>query len=435
MNAHHRAVSRYLERYAEPEIIQLASFPDHFRQLIVVPCYRESDTALARFCDWIEQRGNTLMILVSNRPDSDPATGWQRQLEALLQQRGRSRWHEGVLTLFTLAAGSAVLLVDRARHGAPLPAKQGVGLARKIGADIACQLIAERRVRSPWIATTDADAHLPPDYFLPLAENASAAALIYPYRHIAGGDCPLLPTLLYEFSLHYYVEGLRYAGSPYAWHSLGSTLAIHYAHYAKVRGFPRRAGAEDFYLLNKLAKTGSITSLGEPTIELLARHSERVPFGTGPAAIAIARQGNPNATPLYHPAIFTYLKVWLLLLNRLAQQRGAVDATLHKLARQHNPAIDTDHLQHYSETIAIEAALEHGYRHGKTPAARSRHLHTWFDAFRTMKLINWLRDHKLGVIPFDQWPEATAAWGAARNRCLQQRFSRIRSQLAPQPID
>ena len=59
--------------------------------------------------------------------------------------------------------------------------------------------------------------------------------------------------------------GLGFAGSPYAYHSVGSTLAVRAEAYAIVRGVPKRAAGEDFYLLDKLAKVTPIRVLtGEP---------------------------------------------------------------------------------------------------------------------------------------------------------------------------
>ena len=76
-------------------------------------------------------------------------------------------------------------------------------------------------------------------------------------------------TALYELRLHHYVLGLEYAGSPYAYHTLGSCLAVKADAYAQVRGFPKRAGAEDFYLLNKLAKLGAMPRLQGRCIRII----------------------------------------------------------------------------------------------------------------------------------------------------------------------
>src|SRR5260370_15593309 len=110
------------------------------------------------------------------------------------------------------------------------------------------------------------------------------AALIYPFWH----RCESPPELAdgmdrYELFLRSYVLGLADAGSPYAFHTLGSTVAVHTLAYAKVRGFPRRAAGEDFYLLNKLAKVGSIAQLDGAPLIIRGRRSHRLPFGTGAA--------------------------------------------------------------------------------------------------------------------------------------------------------
>ena len=45
-------------------------------------------------------------------------------------------------------------------------------------------------------------------------------------------------------------------------------------------GFPRRNATEDFYILNKLAKVGSIARLAGTPVILEGRLSDRVPIGT-----------------------------------------------------------------------------------------------------------------------------------------------------------
>ena len=83
--------------------------------------------------------------------------------------------------------------------------------------------------------------------------------------------------------MSYYVAGLAMAGSRYAHHSLGSTIAVHAKTYAAVRGYPKRSAGEDFYLLNKICKLAPVERLAGPALSIEARISARVPFGTGPA--------------------------------------------------------------------------------------------------------------------------------------------------------
>ncbi len=127
-------------------------------------------------------------------------------------------------------------------------------------------------------------------------------------RRVDDESCNLA-TALYELRLHHYVRGLEYAGSPYAFHTLGSCLAVSFEGYAQVRGFPKRSGGEDFHLLNKLAKTGPVIRLAGDCIELASRHSQRAPFGTGAAVARISNAGMPLTLPLfYHPACFAALR-------------------------------------------------------------------------------------------------------------------------------
>ena len=402
-----KALHKYLTRYAEPETALLQDFPARFRQVLVVPFYREPARSLQSLCRFIGKHPGTLLIAISNRPETDPDCAWHRELVAGLGDAPCWSAGNGLLNLFPFGDDSAVLLVDRVLAGAPLPPQQGVGLARKIGADLACRLIAEGRIHSPWIGNTDADTRLPDHYFEAQPPASAAAALVYPFRHVFTDDCPQLPTLLYEFYLHHYVEGLRWAKSPYAWHTIGSVIAVHHRHYAQVRGFPKRSGAEDFYLLNKLAKTGAIHNLDNPLIDIHARHSDRVPFGTGPAVQRIGQNPHPLQMPLYHPATFAYLKCFLTLLQRLAQAPIDYRELLEEIAGD----LDRYQIQNCCEHLKLPAAVQHSIRQASDAESRLRHLHTWFDGFKTRKLVHLLRDQALGTIPFQDWRRYGAQWG------------------------
>jgi hypothetical protein len=412
--------------YCEQEVLSLSGFPGHFRRGLVIPVYRESPAVLKRCCGFAEQQGGCLLILVINQPDrvadhnphNDPDKHWAKAFLAnpqLSQQAASWQSDNGLLRLHLLTNNSGLLLVDRCLQGPPLPLKQGVGLARKIGADLLCALIARQHVASPWIANSDADAELPSDYFAALEQlqqPEQTSAVVFPYRHVFVDNTAPLPTLLYEFSLFYYVAGLRFAGSPYAYHTLGSTLCCHYQHYAKVRGFPKRAAAEDFYLLNKLAKTGRIHSLNKPLIELQARQSDRVPFGTGPAVISLTAQQQPLAMAMYHPSSFVYLRFMLGLLAQLAEREQAIGDAAQQLQAEQATAIDIELLLKIAEQMGLAQAVQHCHRHGRTATIRLQQLQHWFDGFKTLKFIHHLRDQHLGTVRFVDWlagAEAAAA--------------------------
>jgi hypothetical protein len=395
------ALTKYLSLYAEKETLQLANFSGQFQQGLVIPVYREDISVLERFTRFAEANPGTLLIMVLNQPQTDSDTLWcQGFFSPPLPQQWQSPNDQ--LQQFELANASSLLLVDRCLLHPPIPDKQGVGLARKIGADLLCELIHVGKVSNPWIYNTDADAHLPADYFNATASyKATTAATLYPFEHcFEHTELNPLTTLLYEFSLHYYVAGLQWAGSSYAYQTLGSIIAVNHQAYAKVRGFPKRAGAEDFYLLNKIAKTGDIVSLDRPVIEIEARESSRVPFGTGPAVQQLAQLDLPTSMALYHPDSFVYLKAFLAGLERYAETGKGLSYA--------DTGIDTDLLDTIAKDMGIEQALAHANRQGKDKTRRLQHLQQWFDGFKTLKLIHQLRNRKLGTRTFEELHNSTA---------------------------
>src|SRR6185503_7192191 len=92
---------------------------------------------------------------------------------------------------------------------------------------------------------------------LPAPHDRSTVLLTYPFVHVPSGESAVdRAHNIYEVFLRYYVLGLAAAGSPWAMHTIGSSLAVDLDAYAAVRGVPRRDAAEDFYLVSKVAKLG-----------------------------------------------------------------------------------------------------------------------------------------------------------------------------------
>jgi len=307
-----------------------------------------------------------------------------------------------------------VLLVDRFGEGRKLPSRGGVGHARKIGADLAASLIQRECIDSPWIHCTDGDVRLPETYFTCSNklknQERKYSALVYPFYHgrVTGNAEPgeiILATQLYEFSLRYYVAGMRFARSPYAFHTIGSTLAVHASHYVGVRGFPRRSAGEDFYLLNKLAKVACVLELETGSdckpLEIASRLSDRVPFGTGAAVNKITASSNPlKDFRFYNPDVFVLLKRWLCSWPRIWQMQSSdfAASVRHHSSDPKSCTPQGDYLLAGLDAMGTEKALQHAFRQSRDFEQFSRQMHTWFDAFRTLKLIHFLRDHHLRSI-------------------------------------
>lgn len=448
-------MKKYLQNYAEPEVEVLDGLPDQpaWQNVMVIPACNEGAGLLRSppRCG-----GRSLMILVINEPESaaHDVSSSNRALAAAVQERFTPQWQSARVAGLSLWRDSHaerdLLLVDRFSDGHRLPERGGVGFARKIGADLALSLIHRKRINSGWIHCTDADVRLPENYFTRsnAIENPGSkySALIYPFRHSddqvrSESTEVIIATQLYELSLRYYVAGMKSAQSPYAFHTIGSTMAVSAINYAKVRGFPKREAGEDFYLLNKLAKVGSVLELeaGEDNevIEIESRRSDRVPFGTGAAVNKIADFADPvSEFRFYDPAVFGLLKIWLAGLPAVWHSGSAVLAP-HVFQTQSLEG--QDHallaLLRGLKELKTEQALEHAFRQSRSLGQFLRQMHTWFDAFRTLKLIHYLRDSYLPSVSYADLERKTVYQTLlTQDSDLLAFHEHLRKKLATRPV-
>ena len=322
----------------------------------------------------------TILVLVINarvdaseetHKDNDSSFEWLTQFPH--KQQAPDQW------MFQLP-NLDVLVLDRWTHPFRLQPKQGVGTARAMGAGFICSLYHNKRLKYPWIWSTDADARFPDDY---LKEPTEDGTCIVPYIHTSSnGHTPPIALEIYEYSLRYYALGLHHAQSPYAFPTIGSTILISIDAYEKSHGFPHRMAGEDFYLLAKASKVSAIHYLKRSPIQLLCRDSDRVPFGTGQGMATI--EANHNTKELYHPKIFDDLKQWVHYLNTSSDETLIDDLE----------TITFD-FPHKKKLIKLLAQPAKGAR------IQTRR-HEWFDAFRTLKWIHYMRDTKWGTLPYKQ---------------------------------
>ncbi len=384
-----KAVRQHLSTYAEPECLALSHFPaEKYQFALVIPVYKESALFVERLLKSFKGF-SVLVIVVLNQPDSDLDETPQRQLWENLQERFSQSWQAENLHLLKSddtdsSNGLSFLVVNRFELSQRIPKKQGVGLARKIGTDIASFLVAHDFIRCPWVGSTDADASLPSDYFTTLEQISadSAGAGVFEYSHIKGhSDAVFGATQMYEQWMRYYVAGLQWAGSPYAFHTIGSCLAFHVTSYCQVRGFPKRAGGEDFYLLNKMAKLAPVQKF-ETCIHLQSRLSDRVPFGTGPAVSKLVAEGLTEQSYLvYNPFLFEALKQLLQSLPDLwveVDSYGVWESKFDEAIRSGLKA------------LGLPLALAKIRANSKSRVQFELQLKGWFDGFRTLRFLHIL---------------------------------------------
>lgn len=417
-----KTIARYLEHYAEPAVNDISL--DHvgcFQSIIVLPIFDESPDQLQRFLDFNNGQV-TLMIWVFNAPESAkklPALA--RTQKALLHclELSKAQKISSHLWFFKVNESLAIVCVDRCTSDL-IPEKQGVGLARKLGMDIALSLIQQQYSKTAqlvsWIHSTDADVQLPQDYALLSFDDQNISACVYPFQHTAetGYEKAMKE---YEFSLHYYVESLRCAGSPYAFHTIGSLIAVAPLAYAQVRGMPKRSGAEDFYLLNKLQKVGKVKTLQTPDIGIAGRPSHRVPFGTGPALIKIhSLNAQGESLKVYHPRIFFLLKVLLTCVSHIEHRSSDEDILLSQLrVKLGNNEEELNAILSIFDDFSWPKQAKH-LSQQKTALAIQQAFHTWFDAFLTLRFIHECRDRLYPNIELTNLPSLLDAEGMRGNK-------------------
>ena len=388
-----KRVANYLNQYAESEIEALSDLnvPTVFNHVAVIPCFKEKIDFLDRFTSK-ESTANALAIVVINQPESADDESSNETLNSDIRKLGIAIDQSENLCLYAIKQ-TYVLVVEKYKKDNRIPDKNGVGLARKIGCDIALKLIFENKIACNWIYSTDADAHLPENYFSKESfsqgiSQASASAMVFNFFHQQENSNISSATQRYEKAIKYYRDGLLWAGSPYSFYTLGSTLAINAIDYCKVRGFPKKAAGEDFYLLNKLAKVGQIVYREDVAIALEPRTSDRVPFGTGPAVQKILDNDGTDM-PYYDPRIFKELREVL----RISQGIFTDPTLIEQLAIGNQQALNQ---------LGLAKFLKHSQKQCKTEKQFQKSFHDWFDGFLTLRFIHLLQNHQYPARPLSE---------------------------------
>jgi hypothetical protein len=385
-------LSKYLKNYAEREVDLLATFPRQkiYSHTLIIPAFKEKPTFINTFIQSALVQQSVLLIIVINQPESEKNTSDQQYLYQEALNKGNIIWQKDNLTLINITKSNSSLLIVN-RYSLPINDKFGVGLARKIGTDLACYLIHHKVITTNWLHSSDADAKIPDNYFSSLVEvdSRSSVAACYNFYHKSEDKVVERANNIYEQALRYYVAGLTYANSTYNFFTIGSVLAFKADAYASVRGFPKRSAGEDFYLLNKLAKLGDFIWLNDCVLALEARMSDRVPFGTGPAVkniLELTAEG--KSYYYYHPIVFKRLKVLLTSFENVYEYR-------HDLATWYQGL--PEGIEASLVSIGFESFLD---KQKSTQVTQfNKQLIVWFDAFKTLKFIHYLRDSYYQNLP------------------------------------
>lgn len=371
-------VGEYLARHGLAGSWSIEGANDRpWRNAVVIPALAERDSLFLTLdtlaANPRDRLARTLVLVVVNqRVDATVAV----RLDNLATLDSLERY----------ATTSPLLLgwVDAASPGKELPEDRGgVGMARKIGFDLALQRMAAHS--AGFIASLDADTLVRPDY-LPALEahfiRTPAGAATIPYCHQAAVD-PAHQCAIdsYELFLRHYVLGLALAKSPYAYHSIGSSLAFSPQAYLKAGGMNLRQAGEDFYLLQQLQKTSGVRQVSGTVVYPSARVSTRTPFGTG-ERVARQLQREGSAAEFYAAECFHILAAWLQLVSNNLNASGK--QLLQQLATSSPEAC------RFLQNNNFLATWQRLQQNHPQPQQRLNAFHGWFDALRTLRLIHHL---------------------------------------------
>lgn len=378
-------MSRQLQKYLRTRAVSTpwqlnGNERNDFSAAVVIPALAE-----------VQSLPLTLASLATN-----PAQCLQQTLVLVVVNNGpdasREQKRENQQTLDWLRSAPAPALniawVDACSPGLELSAGEGIGLARKIGFDLALSRLD--RTVSPLLISLDADTLVDAHYLGAISrhfQTSSCAGAVLPFRH-QPGETPAQEAAVrrYELYLRSYLFGLQRAGSPYAYHTIGSAFACSAEGYVAAGGMNRRRAAEDFYFLQQLTKISGVEMLRGTLVRPSPRYSTRVPFGTGQAV-----QGQVEeqlSTFRFCPAAaFAALQGWL----RIAERNWDQPAELVQKQIAKLPPEVADYLEQlnfarqWTKLQANHAAKEQFIRA----------FHGWFDGLRTRQLLGCWAQQRL----------------------------------------
>jgi cellulose synthase/poly-beta-1,6-N-acetylglucosamine synthase-like glycosyltransferase len=263
--------------------------------------------------------------------------------------------------------------------------KGGVGMARKIGMDEAARRLLKAGNAEGVIACFDADCLCAPDYLQALTDYFKAHAGIdgvsihfeHPLERL--GKNALDAIVNYELHLRYFINAQRWAHFPFAYQTVGSSMAVRACTYIKVGGMNTRKAGEDFYFLHKVIECGRHADLTATTVFPSARSSDRVPFGTGKAIADLL--GGASATT-YNPRSFEDLRVFISFVPGF-YSASAPDHIIDALPESIQEFLTTQEFAEILEEIKINTASDVSFE---------KRVFRWFNAFRLMKYVHFARD-------------------------------------------
>jgi len=370
--------SGYLEKRALfPTLIKEAPLPDT-GIIVVVPSYNEPGITLMldSLATCSDPGINTEVIIIVNAPQDASSEILENNRKTISETEN---WKaKNVKSFFRLFA------IDMSNCTTK---DWGVGSARKTGMDEAVRRFGQLNRPDGVIMNLDADCTVAGNYFAAINDEfchrkerkACSVYFEHPFQGIEMSGESFEAIVQYEIHLRYYYQGLKYAGFPNTFHTVGSAMGVKALPYVESGGMNRRKAGEDFYFIQKLFPQGGYFSLNETTVYPSSRISSRVPFGTG--TIIGKLSGNPGyELNTYNVDSFQDLKHFFGMTERIfLTPKGKLPSIYQELPESLRFALS----EHEWEEHVLEVRSNtSGYDSFK------KRFFSWFNLFRIVKYMN-----------------------------------------------
>ena len=367
----------YFDRFNHREIELNSSVPSNLELIVVIPSHNEPDLlgSLHSLKEAIVPIGVSVEVITVVNHGVDTESDIVKQNEKTVVQANQ----------FFLE-NNCESIIFKIVEVFDMPSKKaGVGLARKIGMDEALNRFA-RINKDGIIVCFDADSLCESNYFEAIIshfkKHPKTPGCSIHFEHPLEGNCHTFEEynaiMLYELHLRYYKNAQQYTGLPFVFHTIGSSMAVRAAAYAKQGGMNKRKAGEDFYFLNKIIQLGNFTELNTTTVIPSPRVSDRVPFGTGKAVGEIV-SSNQVGMLTYNFRIFAELKAFVdeVLINNKNLQASTLSNLINQFVEERDLRVKIDEIA----------------KNANSDKAFITRFFKVFDAFWIMKYVHFSRDN------------------------------------------
>ena len=377
-----KSISAVGKQYAEKYWIDLHQkinpFANGVGLAVVIPCINELDaiSSLASLSECRPPECQVRVVLVINHSISSKEGV---KVQNALTQEEVLKW---------VSRQDADWLTFDVVTAYDLPKKHaGVGWARKIGMDLVAARFSEIETDGIIVcfdADSSCDANYLEEIYKSFASDDKVNGAAIHYEHPLDGELDAIiykSIAEYELHLRYFRNIQRFIGLPYAYHTVGSSMAVRVSAYMKQGGMNRRKAGEDFYFLNKIIALGDFIEVTKTKVIPSPRISDRVPFGTGKAVGELVLSEDQLET--YNTETFVVLKqiVDLVLKKEI---EAAVEIPMHVSFDEFNSRI--------GEIIRNTASHE----------MYVKRVFQYLDAFWVMKFAHYYRDRHFANVTVDE---------------------------------